>query len=44
MNNELDLLGSEEKQEIFRIMKDFTESIQTCKEEILENTEILKNH
>jgi len=42
MNNELDLLGSEEKQEIFRIMKDFTESIQTCKEDILENTEILK--
>ena len=42
MNNELDLLGSEEKQEIFRIMKDFTDSIQACKEEILENTEILK--
>ncbi len=42
MNNEMDLLGSEEKQEIFRIMKDFTNSIKAYREEILDNTEILK--
>ncbi len=42
LNNELDLLVSEEKQEIFRIFKEFTESIRFSKNEILKNTEVLK--
>ncbi|MCD4797159.1 MAG: endonuclease MutS2 [Candidatus Cloacimonetes bacterium] len=42
LNNDLELLGSEEKQEIFRIFEEYTQNIQNSKNEILNNTEIIK--
>ena len=41
LNNETELLKNEEKQEIFRILKTFSEEIQNEKNAILENTQIL---
>ncbi len=42
LNNELDLATNEEKQEIFRIFKEFTENILASKEIILTNTKIVQ--
>ena len=42
LNNELDLATSEEKQEIFRIFKEYTENILASKEQILANTNIVQ--
>ncbi len=42
LNNELDLASNEEKQEIFRIFKEFTENILSSKDQILANTKILQ--
>ncbi len=42
LNNDLELLGSEEKQEIFRIFEEYTHNIQNAKNEILTNTKIIK--
>jgi DNA mismatch repair protein MutS2 len=43
MNNEIDLMDSEEKEEIFRIFKSYTKDILNYKDEILENTNLLKS-
>ncbi len=43
MNNEIDLMDSEEKEEIFRIFKSYTKDILNCKDKILENTNLLKS-
>jgi DNA mismatch repair protein MutS2 len=40
LNNEADLLRSEEKQEIFRIFSEYTSQIRAYKTEIIENTKI----
>ncbi len=42
LNNDLNSLKSEEKEEIFRIMKGFTEEIREVKTEISANTKILQ--
>ena len=42
LNNELDLATNEEKQEIFRIFKEFTENIFASKVQILANTNIVQ--
>ncbi len=40
-NNELDLISTEEKQEIFKIKKEYTEWLQESSEELTANTKIL---
>ncbi|HHE38566.1 MAG TPA: endonuclease MutS2, partial [Candidatus Cloacimonetes bacterium] len=42
LNNDIHILESEEKQEIFRILKKFSDDIQHSKKDILKNTEIVK--
>ncbi|MDY6916301.1 MAG: endonuclease MutS2 [Candidatus Cloacimonadota bacterium] len=42
-NNELEIISGEEKREIYRILKDFTQTIQISKYKILTNSEILGN-
>ena len=42
LNNELDILFSDEKQEIYRILKEFSEQIKIAKSEIIANTNILQ--
>ncbi len=41
MNNEINLLKSKEKEEIYRIFKDFSNEIKSEKETILNNTSVL---
>ncbi|MDO9576535.1 MAG: endonuclease MutS2 [Candidatus Cloacimonadales bacterium] len=42
LNNEIDLVSSEEKQEIFRIFSEYTVQIREYKNEIIGNTKILQ--
>ena len=42
LNNDIHILESEEKQEIFRILKKYSDDIQLSGKDILKNTEILK--
>jgi len=42
LNNQIDLVSSEEKQEIFRIFSEYTKQIREYKNEIISNTKILQ--
>ncbi len=42
LNNEIEILESEEKQEIFRILKKYSSDIRNSKKDILKNCEVLK--
>ena len=42
LNNEIDLVSSEEKQELFRIFSEYTAQIREYKTEIIDNTKILQ--